>query len=98
MNEPLSAECDPSVSTSTFSTRQSKNTVEKPLEDLESENTDTWQQLHGHAIVAGDRLQEKINELVTCLFCHGNVELVENLQTRFHLHVPVKAVRRPKLV
>ena len=38
----------------------------------------------GHAIAAGERLQEKINELVTCLFCQGNVELVENLRTWFH--------------
>ena len=52
---------------------------EEPLEDLESENTETWQKLHGHAIVASERLQEKINELVTCLFCQGNVEPVENL-------------------
>ena len=44
-------------------------------------------------MVAGERLQEKINELVTCLFCQGNVELVENLRTWFHLDVPVKAVR-----
>ena len=45
------------------------------LEDLESENTEPWQP----AIVAGERLQEKINESVTCRFCQGSVELVENL-------------------
>ena len=55
----------------------------------ESENTETWQKLHGHAIVAGERLQEKINESVTCLFPHGNVELGQKLQTWFHLDVPV---------
>ena len=32
--------------------------VEEPLADLE--NTKTWQKLHGHAIVAGERLQEKM--------------------------------------
>ena len=36
-----------------------KITVEEPLADLESENTQTWQKLHGHAIAAGERLQEK---------------------------------------
>ena len=25
--------------------------IEEPLADLESENTETWQKLHGHAIV-----------------------------------------------
>ena len=33
-----------------------KITVEEPLEDLESENIETWQKLHAHAIVAGERL------------------------------------------
>ena len=99
MNEQPSVECDSSVCTATFSASRSKIAVEEPLGDLESENTETWRKLHGRAIVAGERLQEKISESVTCLFCHGNVELVENLQqTWFHLHVPVKAVRRPKLV
>ena len=62
MNEQPSAECDPSVSTSTSSVSRSKITVEEPLSDLESENTETWQKPHGHTIVAGERLQEKINE------------------------------------
>ena len=97
LNEQLSAECDPLVSTSTFSAWQSKIT-EEPLEDLESENTETWQKLHGHAIEAGERLQETIKKSVTCLFCHVNVELVENLRTWFHLDVPVKAVRLAKLM
>ena len=57
LNEQPSAECDPSFSTSTFSARRS-NITEEPLEDLETENAETWQKLHGHAIVAGERLQE----------------------------------------
>ena len=32
--------------------------TEEPLEDLEVENTETWLKLHGHAILAGERLQE----------------------------------------
>ena len=36
----------------------------------------------GHAIVAGQRLQEKINESVTCRFCQESVELVENLGSK----------------
>ena len=59
------------------SASRSKITVEEPLTDLES--TETWQKFYGHAIVAGQRLQEKINESVTCRFCQESVELVENL-------------------
>ena len=95
-NEQPRTKCDPSISTSTFSERRSRK--DEPLEDLESEITETWQKLHGYTIIAGERLQEKINESVTCLCCQGNVELVENLRTWFHLDVPVKAVRRTKLV
>ena len=29
-------------------------------------------------IIAGERLQEKFDEAVTCRFCQGNVELREN--------------------
>ena len=54
--------------------------VEEPLADLESKNTETLQKLHGRAIIASARLQEKINESVTCRFCQGSVELVENLR------------------
>ena len=56
-----------------------KITVEEPLEDLESENIETWQKLQ----------QEKTNESVTCRFCQGSVELVENVRTWFHLDVSV---------
>ena len=46
--------------------------VEEPLEDLESENIETWQKLQ----------QEKTNESVTCPFCQGSVELVENTRLK----------------
>ena len=59
------------------------------LEDLERENTETRQKFHGPTIVAGERLQEKIDESLTCRFCQGSIELVENLRTWFHLDVPV---------
>ena len=59
---------------------RSKITVEEPLTDLES--TETWQKFYGHAIVAGQRLQEKINKSVTCRFCQESVELVENLGSK----------------
>ena len=59
-----------------ISASRSKITVEEPLADLESENNETWQKLHAHAIVAVKRPQEKINKLVPC---QGSVELVENL-------------------
>ena len=54
-----------------------KVTVEEPLEDLESENIETWQKLQ----------QEKTNESVTCRFCQGSVELTENVRTWVHLDV-----------
>ena len=82
LNEQPSAECDPSVSTSISSASRSKITVEEPLADLESENTEKWQKLLGHTIVAGEKLQDKINESVTCRFCQGSVELMENLRRK----------------
>ena len=51
--------------------------VEEPLEDLESENIETWQKLQ----------QEKTNESETCHFCQGSVELVENVRAWVHLDV-----------
>ena len=56
-----------------------KITVEEPLEDLESKNIETWQKLQ----------QEKTNESVTCRFCQGSVEFVENVRTWVHLDVSV---------
>ena len=50
-------------------------TIEEPIAELESKTTETWQKLHGHAIVAGEWVQEKINESVTCRFCQGSIEL-----------------------
>ena len=40
-----------------------------------AEEAESWQKFHGHAIVVRERLQEKINESVTCRFCQGSVEL-----------------------
>jgi len=83
LSEQPRAECDPSVSSSTCSASQSKFMVEEPLTDLES--TETWQKIHGNAIVGGKRLQEKMNESVTCYFCQGSVQLVENLGSKSRL-------------
>lgn len=41
---------------------RSKITVEETLAEPESENTETWQKLHGHAIAAGEGLQEKLED------------------------------------
>ena len=82
-NEEPSADCNLSVfSTSTFSGSRSKITVEEPLADLESENTETCQKLHDHAIAAHEILQDKINKSVTCRFCQGSAELVDSLQSK----------------
>ena len=92
LNEQPSAECDSSVSSSTCSASRSTITVEEPLADLES--TETWQKFYGHAIVAGQRLQEKINESVTCRFVKKETDLVpfEWFSAR------TKAFRRTKLI
>ena len=66
-----------------------KSWLKNLLKIWKAKNTETWQKLHGPAIVAGERLQEKINKSVTCCFCQGSIELVENSQTLFHLDVPV---------
>ena len=63
LKEQPSAECHASCSSSTCSASRSKITVEEPFADLES--TETWQKIHGHAIIAGERLQKKMNESVT---------------------------------
>jgi len=80
LKEQPSAECDPSVFSSTCRASRSKSTVKEPLAGLES--TETWQKIHGLPIVAGERLQEKMNESVTCCFCQGSVQLVENLGSK----------------
>ena len=80
LNEQPSAKCDSSVSSSTCSASRPEITVEEPLTVLES--TETWQKFYAHAIVAGQRLQEKINESVTCRFCQESVELVEKLGSK----------------
>ena len=85
LNEQPGNKCDPLVSTSTFSAKWIKLTVEEPLADLESENIKTWQKLNGHPIIASERLQEKINESVTCRFFQGSVELMENLLSKNRL-------------
>ena len=98
LKEQPSAVCNSSVSSSTCSASRSKITVEEPLADLES--TETWQKFYGHAIVAGQRLQEKINELVTCRFCQESVELVEktDLVPFGCLSARTKAVCHTKLI
>ena len=44
--------------------------------------TETFQNIHGHAIVAGERLQEKMKKSVTCCFGQGSVQLVENVGSK----------------
>ena len=74
-----------------------KITVEEPIADLESENTETWQKLHGHTIVAGERLQEKINEsLVAFVKKALNLwKIYEVKRTWFRLDVSVPERKLP---
>ena len=102
LNEQPSAECDPSVSTSTSSASRSKITVEEPPTDLESENTEKWQKLHGHTIVGGEKLQDKINESVTFVKEALNLwkicEVKPDLVPLGCFSARTKAVRRTKLI
>ena len=54
---------------------------------------ETWQKLSGRSIIAGERLQEKFHEAVTCRFYQGNVEILENVSNEkwpwFDLDAPV---------
>ena len=51
------------------------------LEEAEEEQEDvgSWEKLNGRTIVSGENLQEKLHESVSCRFCHGDVELQENV-------------------
>ena len=93
----------PVVSTSTFSARRSKITVEETFEDLGRENTETCQKLHGPAIVASATTRERRWSTNRWLFafvkealnlCRENFELGSTCIG--YSSARMKAVRRTK--
>ena len=57
-------------------------TIEGKDESAESDSQETWQKLAGRAIVAGDCLQDNLLKSVSCLFCHADVTLLENVSSK----------------
>ena len=67
-------------STESVSAPKSASRSKTPVEERDNDDASkTWQKLSGHSITAGKRLQEKFDKAVTCRFCQGNVELLENV-------------------
>ena len=56
---------------------QLQETVE--AEEIEEEK---WTKLKGRLIVSGERLQERLGDVVSCRFCQGDVNIMENLLSR----------------
>ena len=58
---------------------QLNESVENP-EETDAE--ETWMKMNGRAIVSGERLQKHLSEAVSCRFCQGDVEIMENVSAR----------------
>ena len=56
---------------------QLQETVE--AEEIEEEK---WTKLKGRSIVSGERLQERLGDAVSCRFCQGDVNIMENVLSR----------------
>ena len=73
-----------SVSTpGSSSASRSKIWVEEP--DQVGDDSETWQKLNGHAFISGEKLQEQLDEAVTCRFCQGSMQLLENVENNNEL-------------
>jgi len=53
-------------------------------ETAEAEEIDEekWTKLKGRSIVSGGRLQERLGDAVSCRFCQGDVNIMENALSR----------------
>ena len=45
----------------------------------------TWKTISGRAIVSSEKLLEKLDESVSCRFCQGRVQVMENVATKHGL-------------
>jgi len=53
-------------------------------ETVKAEETDEekWTKLKGRSIVSGERLQKTFRDAISCCFCQGDVNIMENVPSR----------------
>ena len=66
----------------TVSSSRSKIEDKGKDEPAEPNSQESWQQLSGRTIVAGNRLHENLLKSVSCRFCHVDVTLLKNVSAR----------------
>ena len=64
--------------------------LEEPEEESQLSSTTpsadgTWKTISGRAIASSEKLLEKLDESVSCRFCQGSVQVVENVATKHGL-------------
>ena len=72
------------------SASHSKIQLEDPEEESQSSSSTpsadgTWKTISGRAIVSSEKLLEKLDESVSCRFCQGRVQVMENVATKHGL-------------
>ena len=41
-----------------------------------------WRKLKGRSVVSGERLQERLGDAISCRFCQGDVNIMDNVPSR----------------
>ncbi|CAH3040416.1 unnamed protein product, partial [Porites lobata] len=80
------------------SASRSKIQLEEPDEESQLSSSTpsadgTWKTISGRAIVSREKLLEKLDESVSCRFCRGRVQVMENVATKhglFYLENPAR--------
>ena len=72
------------------SASRSKIQLEEPDEESQLSSSTpsadgTWKTISGRAIVSREKLLEKLDEAVSCRFCRGRVQVMENVATKHGL-------------
>ena len=72
------------------SASRSKIQLEQPDEESQLSSSTpsadgTWKTISGRAIVLSEKLLEKLDESVSCRFCQGRVQVMENVATKHGL-------------
>ena len=72
------------------SASRSKIQLEEPDEESQLSSSTpsadgTWKTISGRAIVSREKLLEKLDESVSCQFCRGRVQVMENVATKHGL-------------
>lgn len=72
------------------SASRSKIQLEEPDEESQLSSSTpsadgTWKTISGRAIVSSEKLLEKLDESVSCRFCQGRVQVMENVATKHGL-------------